>query len=205
MNFKNENKIVPIEYTFPEEIKSMIKSEIYYSIPYSIEKNIGKYYNDFMIMLPNDNDYACFVDGDTIFTTTNYGHIINEVIQKYPDVGSFTALTNRVCCKWQVHPGVDVNNNDIEYHRNFGKGVQDIFGSYCEDKTNSQLMSGFLILIRKSTWKKIGGFLEGGMLRVDNDFHQKIIDNGEKLYVMKGIYLYHWYRYPNPNDKSHLL
>lgn len=177
---------------------------IYYSIPYDSNKNIGKYYNDFMSVLPNDDDYGCFVDADTIFTTPNYGHIIEKVIRENPTVGSFTATTNRVNCPWQIHPGVDVETNDVEYHRNFGKSVQDIFGSYCVDVTDLQLMSGFFIVIRKDTWRKIGGFLEGGMLGVDNDFHLKIRKKREKMYMMKGIYLYHWYRWPNPKDKTHL-
>jgi GT2 family glycosyltransferase len=61
-----------------------------------------------------------------------------------------------------------------------------------------------MILIQKRLWKKIGGFLENGMLGVDNDLHTKVIKSNEKLYLMRGVYLYHWYRWPNYKDKSHL-
>jgi GT2 family glycosyltransferase len=179
-------------------------NQIYYSIPYDVNKNMGKYYNDFMKLLPDDDDYACFVDGDTIFTTSNYGHIINDVINKYPYVGCFTSVTNRVNCKWQIAEHIDVDDNDMQYHREFGKYMQDTYGSDCDDVTNNSLMSGFLILLKKDTWKKIGGFLENGMLGVDNDMHNKIQKCGEKMYIMKGIYLYHWYRYPNYGNISHL-
>lgn len=180
---------------------------IYYSIPFSIEKNIGKYYNDFMELLPSDDDFACFVDGDTIFTTPNYGNQIEEATKKYPKVGCFTAYTNRVNCEWQIYPGVDKDNNDMYYHRQIGKQAQERFWSKCIDVTDmprDKVLSGFLMLLKKSVWKKIGGFKDG-VLGVDNDLHWKIQDHKESIHLMQGVYLYHWYRWPNYKDKSHLI
>ena len=88
---------------------------IYYSIPYSTNRNIGAYYNSVMENLPNDTDFACFVDGDTIFTTSNFGDQIADVIKKYPDNRFFTCYTNRVGYKYQIHPSVNKDNNDITY------------------------------------------------------------------------------------------
>jgi len=181
---------------------------IYYSIPYSTEKNIGKYYNDFMKALPSDDDYACFVDGDTIFTTSDYGSVIDRAIKENPDVGCFTCLTNRIGCKWQILPGVDQDNNDMKYHRDLGRRIQTIFGTICEDvtdKPDNEVMSGLLILIKKSAWKKIGGFKEAGMLGIDNDLHWKLKRKKQKIYLMRGIYLFHWYRWPDSKNKSHLV
>jgi len=182
---------------------------IYYSIPYSVEKNLGKAYNDFMEILPNENDYACFVDSDTIFTTPNYGHIIDKVINENLEIGCFIAKTNRINCSFQLFNGVDVDTNDISYHREFGKNVQSIYGTYCVDVTHiskHELMSGFLMVVKKELWNRIGRFDETmGMLGIDNDFHKKIKNNNEKVYQMKGIYLYHWYRWPDPTNKEHLL
>jgi hypothetical protein len=33
----------------------------------------------------------------------------------------------------------------------------------------------------------------------------KIKKNNEKVYIMKGIYIFHWYRWPDPKNKSHLI
>ena len=104
---------------------------IFYSIPYNTNKNIGKYYNDFMRILPNDDDYACFVDGDTIFTTENYGNIIEEITKEYSHIGCFTATTNRVGCEWQIAPKVDMKNNDMRYHRVFGYKTQKEYKTHC--------------------------------------------------------------------------
>ena len=179
---------------------------IYYSIPYSTEKNIGGYYNSVMENLKNDDDFACFVDGDTIFTTSNFGNQINDVVKRYPDCRFFTCYTNRVGFKKQVHPMVDTNNNDMEYHRRIGSLLQETYWDLCDDLSDlkrSELISGMFLLVRKDLWREVGGF-KSGMLSVDNDFHAKCIDINEKLLLMKGVYIYHWYRWPNYSNTSHL-
>ena len=156
--------------------------------------------------LKNDDDFACFVDGDTIFTTSNFGDQIKNVVDRYPECGLFTCYTNRVGCDLQVYSGVDRDNNDIEYHRQIGRLLQDTYWDLCDDLSNppkGKLLSGMMILIRKSLWKKLGGF-KSGMLSVDNDIHQKCITAGERVYLMKGVYIYHWYRWPNYGDRRHL-
>lgn len=181
---------------------------IYYSIPYNVDKNLGKYYNDFMEILPNDDDYACFVDGDTIFTTSDYGSIIHNIVLENPEVGCFTSFTNRVNSIWQIAPGVDIESNDMKYHRDFGRCMQDIYGTKCidvTDKPNTELLSGLLIMLNKKTWKEIGKFAERKMLGIDNDIHLKLKQHNKKLYLMVGIYLYHWYRWPNKKDIRHLV
>lgn len=178
---------------------------IYYSIPYSTNRNIGAYYNSVMENLPNDTDFACFVDGDTIFTTSNFGDQIADVIKKYPDNRFFTCYTNRVGNKSQVYPFVEKDNNDIQYHRNLGKMMQEQYWNQCSElpSDNGALMSGFMILVRKDLWKEVGGF-KNGMLSVDNDFHLKCIAINEPLLIMSGVYLYHWYRWPNYGNITHL-
>lgn len=175
---------------------------IYYNIPWNTDKNIGIAYNSFMKML-NDEDYACFIDADACFTTYYFGKQLEDIVREYPECGFFTGRTNRVGCKWQVYIRSDARSNDIKYHRIIGEKLYNNNYKDCIDRSNEGVMSGVLMLIRKSTWKKVGGFLEDGMLGVDNDFHNKCIANDEKLYLMKGVYVYHWYR-GGGNDKSHL-
>ena len=99
---------------------------IYYNIPYSVEKNLAKAYNSAMEVLPNDDDYTCFVDGDTIFTTSDYGHTIHNATMAYPNVGCFTCYTNRVYNRTQVVEGIDYDSNDVIYHRKIGSMMQTI-------------------------------------------------------------------------------
>jgi GT2 family glycosyltransferase len=181
---------------------------IYYTVPFDSNKNIGRYYNRFMEAVPRDNDWACYIDGDTLFTTPDYGLLLENAIKENPDADCFTAYTNRVGCKWQIAPGVNTESDDIRYHRKFGEDLKLIYGSSVKEVTDvprDRVMSGFLFMLKKSAWKDIGGFKEAGMLTIDNDLHWKLQDYGKKFYLIKGLYLYHWYRGGNMKDKRHLL
>lgn len=181
---------------------------IYYSNPYDLTRCIGKYNNEFLRILPHDEDFACFTDGDTIFTTPDFGTQISEVTKRYPDVSYFTCYTNRLGCKAQLAPGVDQESNDMAYHKKIGVALQSIYGTQCKDITiqpGNQYVSACMTMIKKSLWKRVGYFSEEGMLGIDNDYHRRIIGVNEKIYLMEGVYIYHWYRWPNPKNKTHLL
>jgi len=179
-------------------------TNIYYSTPYNSQKNLGKAYNDFMRILPEDNDFACFTDGDAMFTTHYYGTQIEDIIKKYPDCGLFTAMTNRVGTDYQCVPGMweNININDHWYtgselfHKNYDK---------CIDIAQNPPLSGVLILLRKKEWKRAGGFLENKMLGIDNSIHYRVRDFGGQIKLMKGVYILHYYRAGNMHNKKHLL
>ena len=179
---------------------------IYYSVPFNSDKNIGAYYNQFMEILPHDDDWGVFFDSDTMFTTSDFGLLVEGAVERYKDSSAFTCYTNRVDCRWQIAPGIDKRTNDMSYHRDFGLEIKNKYGSDCiQIGTNSQLMSGMFLAVKKSAWEKCGGFVEKGMLGVDNWFHQKLNETGQKFYLIKGLYLYHWYRNNGVEGKSHLL
>lgn len=180
---------------------------IYFSIPYSVKKNIGNYYNNQMSRLKSDADFCLFIDGDATFTTVFWGHQLYEIINKYKEVSVFTACTNRVGCRWQIANNVDVDSNDIAYHRRFGEFIKNIYNVDCEDVTLKRpYLSGVCFMLQKRIWKKIGGFKPDGMLGIDNYFHKAVKKCGEKVYLMKGVYVYHWYRGGGANiyNTSHL-
>ena len=180
---------------------------IYYGTAYNPDKNIGVYYNKFMTILPNDIDFACFLDGDAMFTTNTFGHALLDYVEKYPECGCFVCMTNRIGCEWQKLPGIDENDHDIRYHRQIGEKLQADKYLSITDVSNvhrGKVLGGVLILLRKDVWEKIGGFKEQGILGVDNDLHWKLMDANEKVYLMDGIFVYHFYR-AGTGDKSHLI
>jgi glycosyltransferase involved in cell wall biosynthesis len=178
---------------------------IYYSIPWDSSMNIGRYYNQFMSSLPDDG-VACFIDGDATFTTVNFGKQLEAVLEANPQCGLFVGLTNRVGCTWQIADGVDIESNDLAYHREVGARLSQEHWATCVPVPNdpTKLLSGVLILLRKSLWSKVGGFPEQGMLGVDNELHRRVTKLGEPILLMKGVYVYHWYRGGNKDEKSHL-
>lgn len=157
--------------------------------------------------LLQDNDYAVFIDHDAMFTTYDWYPQLEKIIKSNPTVGAFTGVTNRVFCKWQL-ADVDRSSNDILYHRQMGKEIKEKYGTSVVNRTNHGYMSGVLIVIKKSCWKKIGGFMTG-IIGVDNDFHQKLRKYHEKIFCMMGMYVYHYYsnhnfKFQARRDISHL-
>lgn len=155
-----------------------------------------------MELLPNENDYACFIDGDACFTTHTYGKQIEDILKQYPDVDLWTAMTNRVATKWQMVRCV--NTNDIEYHRKLGKALQEEKYDKVRDVTSKSPISGFFFVLKKKSWMKTKGFKKKGMLGVDNSIHYEMQRIGGKVYQMLGLYVYHWYRNGNRWDTKHL-
>lgn len=180
------------------------KYKVFHCIPWNSEKCIGKSYNQFMNLI-GSNDWGCFIDGDAVHTSSFFGKRIEEVIEANPDYPLLTCYTNRIGCPYQIAPNVDKNTNDQRYHRDFGENLWNTNNTKVLDITKNSPLSGVLILIKKSVWERVGGFKEVGMLSVDNDIHYKLQKTGLKIGLMKGIYVQHWYRGGNINDKKHLL
>lgn len=164
---------------------------IFNFIPYDTEENVGRAYNHYMELI-EDDDWACFIDHDAMFTTPDWFKQIQKVIAANPEYGCLSAIANRV-----GNPAQKVANlqdtHDILYHRKIGKLIQQQQGTKVNDATNTHCISGVVILVKKSVWKKAGGFADG-FLGVDNDFHTRVVKAGEKVGVMRGLYLYHFYR-----------
>lgn len=177
---------------------------IYYHTPYSLKKDISEYYNNAMSLLENDNDWCCFVDGDAMFLQPNFGHIIDQYTQQN-DFGLLTCYTNRVGTGYMLEYGMwDID--DIKEHRKKAVEVFERNQYNIMDITNLSPLSGVLMLLKKETWLKAGGFTHKGMLGVDNSIHYNVRNNGMKVGLMMGLYIFHWYRSgKNIHDKSHLM
>lgn len=204
---------------------------IYVNIPYApVEcgKNIGCAYNKFMDVLPHDNDYACFIDHDAMFTTSDWYPQMNAIVEAHPDVGAFGCRTNRNGHTFQLVGNIDMNNHDISYHRTIGSYLQkeyydDVFcihgnandpvGPHRSGNTEQPGFSGTLILLKKSAWKQMGKFqteefvhtdasgsekVTDGFLHVDSEFRKRLARHHIPFYIMNGIYVYHWYRADDP-------
>ena len=160
--------------------------------PTSEGKNLGFAYNELMDRLCED-DWACFIDHDACFTTSDWYQQLEEIIAPLTEPCVLTATTNRVGSRWQLAAGADPHNHSMEYHRRFGKSLQSAARGVLRDVTHEPLMSGVVILLSKKTWRLLGGFADG-FLGVDNAIHQAARDQGYRVLLMLGLYVYHWYR-----------
>ncbi len=177
--------------------------KVFHMIPWNTDKNIGRAYNE-MMSLVGDNDWVCFIDGDAVHTSHFFGKRIEDVITANPEYSMFTCLTNRIGRPYQIAATVDTITNDQYYHRTFGESRWLKYGVDVLDITNRPNLSGMLILIKKSAWVKVGGFKEEKMLTIDGDMHQRIKNSGDRVGLMNGIYVQHWYRGGNRRDTRHL-
>lgn len=179
---------------------------IHYTTPYSKEKKLYEAYNAAIAVI-GENDWCFFIDGDAMFTTHDFGDVVSEYITAYPHTGCFVAMTNRVGSGRQLHN--EYSGDDVVKHRDIGQRLRDEKKNEIENYTKPQPchFSGVGFCLSKKTWKGIGGFEpynEGsGILGVDSKIHQKLYENGYDTLIMKGLYLYHWYRGGN-NYKHHL-
>jgi len=163
---------------------------IYTFCPYDVDKNLGKAYNSCMDLLQPD-DWAIFIDHDTLFAQADWGRTVKRAIEENPEYGLFTGVTNRIPHEFQLAPGVDRENHDIAYHMEMGEKLNRY--EVVEFDPAWPPISGFIIIIQKKVWDLIGGAREG-LMGVDFDLHQRCRVNGIKAGLIRSLYLYHWYR-----------
>lgn len=161
------------------------------AIAYDVERNLGRAYNQTMErLLPGD--WCCFLDHDAIWTTRDWYRQLLEAIESRPDAGLIAAVTNRIGRKEQIAPGAPAGH-DMRDHFAFGERLKAEHGAALRDVTAGPLISGVVMAISHDTWEAIGGFADG-FFGVDNQAHRDARRVGRRVYMMPGLYVYHWYR-----------
>jgi GT2 family glycosyltransferase len=162
--------------------------------PYSTDQNLGEAYNDLFKQQTSDDAILLLSDQDVMFFGTEKpGHILAEIIGNKPNFGIITCLTNRINNSHQRTQKTHLHNvSDTLVHENEARITAREQGSKVERITAP--ISGHVMVVRKRVWREVGGFLEKGILRVDNDFSCKVENAGYSIFLALGIYVYHHYR-----------
>jgi hypothetical protein len=171
--------------------------------PYDIDKDLGRAYNEAMSRIP-EGDWACLMDYDTMLLTPDCGWILHEYAQKFAHAGLLTCYTNRVhpSAMSQLLDGVCSDNVSLQYHMERAYNQKRLL--FQASPINKEV-SGFLMLVSKSTWNEVK-FKQGGKcLGIDNEFCWDLIKAKKSIYRMDGLYVLHLYRLMNGiSDKTHL-
>jgi GT2 family glycosyltransferase len=176
-------------------------------IPYSLEKNLGKAYNDAMALIP-DGDHVCFRDGDTCWLTPDYGVHLAEYVRLYP-YAILTCWTNRINEKAEQQHIIDRDNCKMDFHIRISESMK---GQLYQTTPIHGFVSGFCMVIPKSVWLQ-HKFAEKqvyedrgphNLLGVDNDFTNRVRAAGVPVLRMDGLYIWHTYRLLD-NSKNHLM
>lgn len=153
-----------------------------------------------------DNEAACFIDGDVLFTVPDFGKILHDYANQNPDA-VLTCYTNRIheLAKGQLHP--TCRSTDMAECVKFALSIK-------EDRTVSEItgpVSGFLMVIPKKVWKEhkfteVNTYNPGqpNLLGCDNHFTNGIRRQGVKILRMNGLFVFHSYRILD-GKKDHLL
>jgi hypothetical protein len=137
--------------------------------------------------------------------------LIEGITEKSTNFEVFTCFTNRIGNPKQnvINAGYIPQTDDITEHRVIATQVMQKYGSQVEDFDSfkahaygTSKFSGMLILLKKKVWNDCK-FKEGA-LGVDNAFHASVLEKGYKVGLIKGLYIYHWYRGGNSNQTAHL-
>lgn len=164
---------------------------IWFFKPYSFDKRLAIAYNQYCQSVP-DNDWICLLDGDSMFLESNFGHIAQDYINKYPECKLFVPVTNRIGKKSHCYKSIRSENPDITHHRIISKKLRK--SREIKDMSHVRYPSMPCFLFSKKTWEEVGGFIDNGkIMGTDVTFSKKVLDIGP-CYRMNGLYLFHYYR-----------
>lgn len=160
------------------------------TIAYDLERNLGRAYREHLLRL-KPGDHIAFLDHDACWTTRDWYPQILQAIDRYPDAGLFGAVTNRIGNKQQIAPGFPPGH-DMGAHRVFGAQLQQKYGTEAEDVTAKHLLSGVVLIFTAPIIPRLK--ILDGFFGVDNEVHKEVRRLGRRVYLLRGLYVQHWYR-----------
>jgi GT2 family glycosyltransferase len=166
----------------------MSEPKIVTMIPYALDCNLGREYNEAMDRVGED-EWACILDHDMMFTTAHWYRDLVAAIRTAPE-GCFTAVTSRMASPWQVAAEARQSSDRILEHRKIGSERRTTRRTLL-DVTDTKGWGGVLMLFPKRAWREAGGFVDG-LLCVDHCFHYALRDAGRRIYMIESLYLYHF-------------
>ena len=177
---------------------------IYYFTPYQ-KGNLGQAYNHYCELVPNDDDWITFMDGDIMQLYLDWSEKWNSILLTNEDAGIITCKSNRAAKSNtdQIDHSM-YNEQNIINHKNHAEYLYEKYYLNTNEMT-IDFMSGFFFSFKKSTWKMVGGFVDG-ILDVDSCFYKAVKKTKKKCLVAQGFYVLHYYRMKEgENYKGHLL
>lgn len=156
-------------------------------IPYKTG-NLGAAYNEAM---EKTDGWVLFIDHDILILRPEWYELCQKAIERYPDAGWISGVTNRIWCTGQKK-APEKNHDDILGHIKHSNDLYTRYSDQVIEYTGNRPMSGFFILTNKGAWQDVGGFKDGA-LGIDNDYYLKLISKSYKAYIIPGLYCYHIY------------
>ena len=181
---------------------------VHHITPADYNKDFGGCLN-YLIETIDENDWVALRDIDTL--PLDHGEFIKQC-QEIADANEFQlvgGITNRLGVAYQLHEEKASDDWNIANHIEIAKERIKKYGSKVE--LWNKPVAGFFMLFPVWLWDEVGRFPEGGVSYngkfLDTYFSEKVLLNGYKIGIAKGIYIFHLYRYWADNlrmSTSHL-
>lgn len=184
---------------------------IWFFTPYATDKKYFNAIDAYIQTITDPNDWACIKDGDTMYMYSDFGHKLQEYINRYPDTGLFTCVTNRCHYECQMVNEDLMDVNSIIIHHRVAQSVFKENGY--QVKEVNRRVAGHLLMIKKSTWmairievQRMVKLQQKNILGVDTKISNAILAKGLKIRIMKGFYILHFLRMDKEiRDTKHLI
>ena len=160
-----------------------------------------------MAMIP-EGDAACFIDGDVMFLTPDFGQILTNYANNFPNA-VLTCWTNRIHELSRGQKMQLTQPDSIKSCIEVAARISDT-GGYLTGFPITGSVSGFLLVVPKSVWHQhkfteTNNYRPGepNLLGVDNDFTNRVRAAGIPILRMNGMLVWHSYRLLD-GSKKHL-
>lgn len=180
---------------------------IWFFTPYSFEKKLFEAYDRYMQLMPDEEDWGCLMDGDMAFLQSDFGNELQDYIDANPGTALFTCYGSRCPYGHQMAPGVNYESESLRYiYENTVKLRQN---NHLKVLDLKQRIAGHLMLIQKKTWVKYREAIAehavaANIQAVDTAISDVLLKNNEKILLMQGLQVFHYYRQFNRTEK-HIL
>ena len=176
--------------------------EIHYFQPFALDGNLGQRYNDVADYYDLDGEeWICIMDQDICFLDSRLKlWIAKTIAANYQDYDVFTCMTNRLADSQQVVQKLNVAT-DIRHHKMQTLKQWEQYTTSVKAATHPT--AGLLMIMQVKTLKAVK--FKNGLMYIDTDFYLRAVADGFRFGIMRGIYLFHYYRLlESKNSISHL-
>ena len=170
---------------------------IWFFTPYSFQKKLFEAYDAYMQVVANEHDWVCLMDGDAAFLLSDFGHQLQDYINKYPATGMFTCYASRCPSGYQVKAGVNQASDSVKYIFENTKTLRQ--QEHLKVTDLGKRVAGHLMLIQKKTWTKYRAEIatqaaSANIQAVDTAISDVLLRHNEKILLMQGLQAFHYYR-----------
>ena len=179
---------------------------IYHFMPFSTNGNYAEELNKYIRLVPNDDDWICIYDIDTLRTRSTWGYDVEKMIEANKDFDLLTCLATRSGTHPQRLNNKIYPTRDMVVLHNVCENQYNKVKSFRATQVNFPV-AGFFLCFRKSLWNEFSfNSTPKGILSVDRRWCLRLLEAGKRIGVCHKLVLIHYYRlHKHRKDISHLI